>query len=93
MPNTAIAEAKDAAQVSSIRRKARLAAWEDYAGFVVAKSAGLGALIFGGIEILDPNLLPHLPVNAETLIGGGLALLAGNKVVTLLAKITNAFKR
>jgi len=66
--------AKRALEVKQLQRKDRLAALNEYVGFAVSKLAGLGALVFGGLDIINPSLIPHIP-HPEYALGTGLALL------------------
>ena len=77
--------AKRALEVKQLQRKDRLAALNEYVGFAVSKLAGLGALVFGGLDIINPSLIPHIP-HPEYALGTGLALLTGKSIVSKIAK-------
>ena len=79
--------AKYKEQIRSIERKGRIAAWNDYIGFVISKLVGLGGLMAGGVEALDPNILPFVLPKPEIIAGIGLALLTGKSIITLIAKV------
>ena len=74
-------------QVNAIERQGKIAAWNDYIGFGVSKVLGLGGLIVGGLEYLDPNILPIVLSKPLWVAGAGLALLTGKSVLSLIAKI------
>lgn len=78
-------------QIRSLERHGRLVAWNDYIGFVVSKLLGLSGLVIGGLEILDPNLLPINLENPKIVAGIGLALLTGKSIVSLIAKTEKVF--
>lgn len=84
--------AKEAAKVRSIERAARLAAWNDYIGFAVSKLAGLGGVIVGGLEYLDPDLLRIVLPKPGLVAGVGLALLTGKNLLALIAKLEKGQK-
>jgi len=93
-PSDKLREARESALVASIRRKERLQAWGDYVGFAVTKGGGLATLLVSGLELLNPNILPLQLTQhqSETALGVGLALLGGTKLISLIAKVTNALK-
>lgn len=74
------------------RRKANLAAINDYIGFTVTKLTGFAALITGAVEMFNPNFHPISSLPPESVVAFGLALLTGPKVINILAKISNALK-
>jgi hypothetical protein len=83
---------KNEALISSIKRKEKLAALNDYIGFAVTKFSGFVALIVGALEIVNPNFHPITLIPPESVIAFGLALLTGPKVINLLSKVANALK-
>jgi hypothetical protein len=94
MSRTEIEEAKTAALLAEIKRHEKLNAWNDYTSFFATKVVGLASLISGTISLISPDILPlHLqPSQSRVLIGLGLGLLVGNRVVGIVAKIVNALK-
>jgi hypothetical protein len=95
MARIAVEEAKEAALISTIKRQEKLKAWGDYIGFGVTKGSGVVALVSGVVSLAVPNLLPvHLQLGqSEAAIGIGLALLTGNKIVRVVAKLVSALKQ
>ncbi len=95
MSRTDIVQAKAAAEVSAIKRREQLRAWNDYTAFVVTKGVGLVTLFSGSIGLINPDYLPiHLQHDqSETAIGIGLALLAGNQIVSLVSKVVGGLKQ
>jgi hypothetical protein len=89
-PNLALA--REIAKVRSIERAATLAAWNDYIGFGVSKLAGMSALVVGGLEYLDPNILTVVVPRPGLIIGAGLALLTGKSIVSLIARLERSNK-
>src|SRR5581483_4391818 len=73
-------------EIERIKRRERIAALNDYVEFFVSKALGVGGLIIGGLEWLDPNLLPLVLTHPGLIAGGGLALLTGKSILALLAK-------
>lgn len=74
-------------QIHTLERQSKIAAWNDYISFVVSKVLGAVGLIVGGLEALDPTLLPINLHKPEIIAGVGLALLTGKSIITLIAKI------
>lgn len=90
--NQEIDKAKKTMLLASIRRKDKLQAINDYIGFATAKSFGLIALIVGVFETVDPSILPINMDHPERAIAIGLALLTGNRIISLIAKVVNSIK-
>lgn len=63
---------------------------DDFLSWGLSKTTGVGALFIGGIEFLDPNLLPLVLTNPLALAGGGLGLLVGKDLISRFTKILNA---
>jgi len=84
-----LAAAKRGLQIKDLQRKARIAAWNEYIGFGVSKAGGLAAAVCGGLDLLNPALIPHIP-HPEAFLGGGLALLTGKSIVNVLSKLLKA---
>lgn len=87
-----VAKARSAAKVRSIERAEKIAGWNDYIGFAVSKIAGIGALVVGGLECIDPNLLTIVVPRPGVVIGAGLALLTGRNIVSLIARLERSNK-
>ncbi len=64
-------------------RKERLAALDDYIGFWVRSLTGFGAAILGIGNFVAPTVFFHVP-HPEFWIGGGLAILAGKRTLSML---------
>ena len=79
-------------QVRSIERRGRIAAWNDYIGFGVSKVLGTVALLVGGLEYLDPNILHVALKNPGLIAGAGLTMLTGKTLITLIAKLERVSK-
>jgi hypothetical protein len=88
-----VTEARYLQQIKSIERQAKIAACNDYIGFFTSKILGLLGLVGGGLEILDPNLLPIVLTNPYWVAGAGLALLTGKNVINLIARIDKSWER
>jgi hypothetical protein len=84
--------AREIVKVRSIERAASLAAWNDYIGFAVSRLAGVTALVVGGLESLDPNLLTVVLPRPGLMVGVGLALLTGKNIVSLMARLERSNK-
>lgn len=87
-----VTAAKYKQQVRSIERQGNIAALNDYVGFAVSKVGGIGATVIGGLELLDPSILPinlTMPVAAQ-LVGLGLALVAGKSILKIIGKLEEA---
>lgn len=78
-------------EIERIKRRARISAWSDYIEFIVSKTVGLGGLVIGGLEWLDPALLPIVIQRPALIAGGGLALLIGKSILSLLSKAEKLF--
>lgn len=87
-----VAKARSAAKVRSIERASKLAAWNDYIGFAVSKVVGVGALVAGTFECIDPNFLSVVVPRPGLVIGAGLALLTGRNIVSLIARLERSNK-
>jgi hypothetical protein len=74
------------------QRLARLDDWNAYSEFAVSKILGAGGLFIGGLEVIDPNLLPLVLKHPEWYAAGGIALLTGRSVLRIVAKIPELFK-
>jgi hypothetical protein len=82
-----VESAKHIEQIRALERKGRIAAWNDYISFGVSKFLGFAGLVVGGLEALDPAVLPITLKNPELVAGIGLALLTGKSILTLIAKV------
>ncbi|HLM56252.1 MAG TPA: hypothetical protein VK422_09065 [Pyrinomonadaceae bacterium] len=82
-----VESAKYKEQIRALERQNKIAAWNDYIGFGVSKLLGTAGLLIGGLEALDPALLPINLIKPEVIAGVGLALLTGKSIVTLIAKV------
>lgn len=78
-------------QIRVIERQGKIAAWNDYLGFAVSKILGTGGLLIGGLEVLDPNILPVVLKSPEMIAGVSLALLTGKNIVSLIANFEKTF--
>jgi len=87
-----VAKARSAAKVRSIERSSKLAAWNDYIGFAVSKVVGVGALVAGTLECVDPNFLSVVVPRPGLVLGAGLALLTGRNIVSLIARLERSNK-
>ena len=67
------------------RRRDRIAAWSDYTTFLTAKAIALTLVVCGLLDIVRPSLIPSIQ-HPETFLGGGLALLTGKGVLSVVAK-------
>ena len=83
-----IANAKNKEQIRAIERKGNIKAANDWIGFGVSKATGLGSVVVGGLEWVDPNILPIALERPEIVVGVGLALLAGKGIIDLIAKVS-----
>ena len=87
-----VAKARSAAKLRSIERASSLAAWNDYIGFAVSKVVGVGALVAGTLEYIDPNFLSVVVPRPGLVVGAGLALLTGRNIVSLIARLERSNK-
>jgi hypothetical protein len=87
-----VASAKHKEQIRTIERQGRIASWNEYIGFGVSKVLGLGGLTIGGLETLDPNILPIVLSNPEIVAGVGLALLTGKSIISLITKVEKSLR-
>ncbi len=88
-PNS-IERAKQKAKIREIERTQLKDAINDWIGFAATKIVGTGALVVGGLEIIAPSLLTvtiAAPFTPVTLVGIGLALLAGEKSIFLVKNV------
>lgn len=88
-----VAIARLTSEERRIHRQANLAAWNDYIGFSVCKVAGVIGCLVGGLEVLDPSYLSITINKPGLLVGGGLALLTGKSLVSLIAKLEKAHSK
>ena len=72
--------------IIDIQRRAKLAAWNDYISFATSKLTGLAGVVCGGLDLLNPTLIPHIP-HPDLVLGSGLALLTGKSMMNLLSKV------
>lgn len=84
--------ARNIVLVAQIKRNERLQSIGDYVSFVIRMLFGVAALIVGGIETADPNILPIQLSNPLGCIAVGVGLLGGKKLVSRIAKASNALK-
>jgi hypothetical protein len=84
---------KNETLAQSIKRKEKLAALNDYVGFVVTKLSGFAALITGILEMSNPDFNPITLMPPESVVAFGLAMLTGTRVINLLAKVANSLKQ
>ncbi len=92
LKRTDIVRARNEAAIQSVRRKERLAALNEYIGFVTTKIVGLGSLVIAVMEFTNPAFHPVKLVPAESVFAFGLALLMGPKIIDILSKVVNALK-
>ena len=67
---------KDELEAAKLERelvKLRLAAWSDYIGFATSKVTAVASIVCGGLDIVSPSLIPHIP-QPHYLLGGRLAI-------------------
>jgi hypothetical protein len=77
--------AKRELNIGQLKRRETLAAWNEYTGFFISKLCGLVAAICGGLDLIYPSLIPHIP-HPEMFLGTGLAILTGKTLITKLAR-------
>ena len=68
-------------------RQARINSW---IGFGVSKLSGVAGVVAGGLDILDPSVLPHALQqmhHPQAILGASVALLCGNATTSLLRKL------
>jgi hypothetical protein len=82
-------KAKRQIAINKMKRSDRIEAVGQYVAFITAKLAGIGGLGIGVFEILQPEVIATVGVAPGPLVGVGLALLTGPKVVNVLAKVLN----
>ena len=64
--------------------KRQIEIWDLYIGFVTSKIAGCVAIVIGGLEIFYPDVLPAVIEGPGWLIGAGLTLLSGGRVLEVV---------
>ena len=80
-----LAEVKEESAKGKLEKvKEQIEIWDRYIGFVTLKIASCVAIVIGGLEFLYPNVLSAVIENPERLIGAGLALLGGGRVIEAL---------
>jgi hypothetical protein len=84
MALTPLEVAKRDIQIRQLQRKEKLAEWNAYISFVVSKLAGVAGVVLGILGMYDPQRF-HFS-RPGTMLGAGLALLAGKSILTLVAK-------
>ncbi len=81
-------------EIAAIERQAKIDNWNEYFGFVAAKLFGLAGLIVGGLEYLEPHILPFDLKRPDVIAGFGAALLFGRKrVLTLLVRVNKILEK
>jgi len=94
--NELLLEAKAKTRLRRIERQEKIQAANDWIGFVTTKTVGIGALAVGGIQIILPGLLTISltpPFTPFTLVGIGLALLTGQKSISLIKIVLEALAK
>jgi len=89
-------DAQARTRLKRIERQEQLQAANDWIGFVTTKTVGIGALAVGGIQIILPGLLTISltpPFTPFTLVGIGLALLTGQKSISLIKIVLEALAK
>lgn len=79
-----VRKAAEDAESQRIKRRAVLDSANDYIAFIVAKSVGFGAASFGGFALIAPDIAPLALANPSALLSGGIAVLAGPKLLKIL---------
>jgi hypothetical protein len=79
-------------KIQALQRKERLQAWNDYTAFATSKLSGVTAVVCGGLDVVNPSLIPHIS-HPEMLLGAGLGLLTGKSVLSFISKIATALGR
>lgn len=78
-------------QIKDLERKGKLKAWNDWIGFAVSKATGLGGVILGGLEMLDPSVIAAPIPSPEIVLATGLALLTGKGILSVFQKAARVF--
>lgn len=89
-------EAKARTRLERIERQGQMQAVSDWIGFITTKTVGIGALFVGGIQIVLPGVLTISltpPFTPFTLVGVGLALLTGQKSISLIKIVLEALAK
>lgn len=68
-------------------RRRRLAKWDDYTEWVASKVIGFAGLSVGGLEMLDPAILPLQVAEPGWWFGIGSGLILGKRAVGLLKRV------
>lgn len=82
-----ITAAKLKVEKDRLVRRAKMRAIGEWTGFAVSKLVGVGALTTGVLELALANFHPITLLPPESVLTGGLALLAGKQVIGLIAKL------
>jgi hypothetical protein len=78
--------------IAALRRKDRLAAFNQYAEVLTSKLFGITSLTIGILDLLQPTAFAITAQQAEGGIGLGLALLVGPRVLTIIGKVSKALQ-
>jgi hypothetical protein len=81
--------AKRDLQIKELRRKERIAAWNDYVGFATSKLVKLTATVSGRLGLVSPATFVKIP-HPEMLLGGGIAILGDNRALSVLGSWTES---
>jgi hypothetical protein len=76
-------------QMKSAERGERIAAINDYTALVVTHLLGIAGIVGGALAWIKPTYLPLNQREGLYVLGGGIALLTGRKVLAQLAKLNS----
>jgi hypothetical protein len=83
---------KEELAVTEARRRGRIKAVEDWTGAISRIVVGTVATIGGALEAIDPSYFPGDVPRPGLVLGVGLGLLLGKRVVEIVSKVLEALK-
>lgn len=95
MSDDSVSDLRQELEKENLRRelwRARLNRWGEAAGWGTSKMLGLFGLGGGGLEWLDPSLLPLSLSDPQAVFGVGLALMVGKKALDLIPRAPDGSK-
>ena len=89
-----LSEVKEELEIKRVQKEYFIEKVNDYSTLITTKVFGLGSLVIGILELLDPSLLDinlTPPVTPFALISVGMALLINEQVILVIRKALKIF--